>query len=57
MLPIMKNLYIYEKCVHLVKWNISRKNNIKQDVRPSNNCELAYVVLSQNIWRVLVYMN
>jgi len=55
--PIMRKWYIYEKCVDLVEWNISRKNHITQDVRPSNSCAIAYVVHSQKIWRVLVYTN
>jgi len=42
-LLIMKKSHIYKKCVH----NISRKNHITQDVRPSNCCSTAYVVLSQ----------
>ena len=33
------------------------KNHITQDVRPSNCCAKAYVVLSQNIWRAFVDMN
>jgi len=41
----------------LVESNISQKKHITQDVRPSNCCEIAYVVLSQKIWRALVYMN
>jgi len=33
----------------LVECNISRKKHITQDVRSSNCCAIAYVVLSQNI--------
>jgi len=33
------------------------KNNIAQDVRPSNCFAIAYVVLIQNVWTTLVYMN
>ena len=38
---------------------MSRKNNIRptQDVRASNCCAIAYVVLSQKFWRALGYMN
>jgi len=46
-----------EKCVDFVEGNISRKNNIMQDVRLSNCCAIAYVILFQKIWRALVYMN
>ena len=54
---IMKKQFIYEKSVDLVEWKMSRKNNITQDVRPSNCFAIAYVVLSQTFWKVLVYMN
>jgi len=33
--------YIYEKCVDVVECNISRKNHITQNVRPSNCCATA----------------
>ena len=49
--------YIYEKCVDLAECHISRTNHTTQDVRPSNCCAIAYVVLSQKFWGVLVYMN
>jgi len=53
----MKKIYIYEKCVDLVECNISRKNHITHDVRPSNCCATAHQVLFQNFWRALVYTN
>ena len=36
---------------------MSPKNNMTQDVRPSNCFAIAYVVLYQKFWRALVYMN
>jgi len=33
-LPMMKKLYIYEKCVDVIECDISRKNHITQDVWP-----------------------
>jgi len=53
----MKKLYMYKKCIALVECNIFRKNHITQDVWLWNCRAMSYVVLSQKIWRALVYMN
>ena len=52
-----KKPYIYEKYVDLVQCNISRKNQITQDVWPSNYCAIAYVVLSQKCRRAWSILN
>jgi len=47
-LPMMKKYFIYKECVDLLECDISRKNHITQDVRPSNCCPIACVVLWRN---------
>jgi len=40
-----KRQYTYEKFVDLVECNLFENNDIMHDVRPSNCCVIAYVVL------------
>jgi len=51
-----EKIYIYKKCVDLVECNISRNNHITSGVRPSNRCAMAYVALSQKMWRPMIWI-
>ena len=56
-LPIMKIVYICEKCVNLVERSISRKKHLTQDVWHSKSCAIADVVLSKKFeepWSILI---
>jgi len=43
--------------MHSIEWNISRKNQLRKIVRPSDCCVIAYVAHRQKSFKTLLKMN